>query len=350
MNGVAALAGRRPGRCRVARSTPSTARCPASWHRSWRWPGRASWPASASWRRRLYAVCCAHRRRLPRAGTVRPGPPGPADGRRRDDALAALGRIPPVEPGVRRIAPAAGVAARRRRRRRRPDDLAAASVEVDRAGARPTRAHCSCRCRSSRPRWRRRQRPRSAADVDRRRRADDRTRRARRSRVGVPEARSPDRRSRRADRAGRPGQRRATAHADMSEPTTDDRRDRRACPSCAAPIAAGDVFCESCGATLDPAAAGGRRRRPGDAAAVRRRPPRPVQRPPCPSCGGDDVRGRVLPDVRAQAADVARPLHRGADDVDRPASATRASSTPATRTPWRWPPSASAPCSWSATA
>ncbi|MET0327039.1 MAG: hypothetical protein ABW219_17620, partial [Ilumatobacteraceae bacterium] len=27
------------------------------------------------------------------------------------------------------------------------------------------------------------------------------------------------------------------------------------CPACEQPVAAGDVFCESCGATLDPAAA-----------------------------------------------------------------------------------------------
>ena len=36
---------RRRGGCR--RSTPSTASCPASWPRSWRWRGPASWPTSA---------------------------------------------------------------------------------------------------------------------------------------------------------------------------------------------------------------------------------------------------------------------------------------------------------------
>ncbi len=57
----------------------------------------------------------------------------------------------------------------------------------------------------------------------------------------------------------------------MSEPTTTTTATLEHCPSCAAPVAAGDVFCESCGATLDPAAAvnappSGDAARPADAA------------------------------------------------------------------------------------
>ena len=178
MNGLAALAaGDVPARCR--RSTPSTARCPASWRRSWRWPGPASWPASARSPARLYAVCARTD-----GAYLAPAQFGlarlAAAGGRRDDALAALDRIPPVEPGVRRVAPPAGVAARRRRvgDARRPRR----GVGRGRSGRRSTpreRSGAADR-RSSTPRWPRR---RPTAPQPRRRSsagADDRADAARR--------------------------------------------------------------------------------------------------------------------------------------------------------------------------
>ena len=57
------------------------------------------------------------------------------------------------------------------------------------------------------------------------------------------------------------------------------------CPSCAAPVAAGDVFCESCGTTLDPAAAVAAPS-PGDAGGTAEAADWPVPRPRARSAVG----------------------------------------------------------------
>ena len=207
-----------------------------------------------------------------------------ADGRTAD-ALAALGRIPPVSRAY-------GEARRQRASllvgdgTATPDDLAAASLEVERAGLPPrerTALHVEILEAALATTVRDGDQPSThvvgvtMTEPDVRRGA----------RVGLPVGGAAERRPGRADRVGRPGQHRATAHAHMSEATTSTLE---ACPACGQAIAAGDVFCESCGAELEPTAAV--EAAPDDADLDDTQPVEIADEEPppgaivCPSCGG----------------------------------------------------------------
>ena len=337
MTGVAALGRPTTSPERPPPSTPSTASCPASWRRSWRWPGRASWPA----RRDLAGAPLRGVLARPTAPTSRrpssawPAWPSPTAGR--DDALAALARIPPVSRAY-------GESRRQRASllvgdgTASPDDLAAASVEVDRAGLPPReRTTLQAQILEAALAMRAGRRRRSRGTRSPGCRWPSRTCASRSSAPTGQAARLTDDRDERIA-AGRPGQRRAAPHADMSDGGGDDHD-------------VPDV----------PRAGGGRRRvlrvvrrdaRPGGGRRWREPRSPPNRRPP-PARRRDDgvapapARRAAGPTSTtgsarraAQAPDLARPLHRGTRPTGSPASATRASCATATRTRWRWRQSA----------
>ena len=138
-------------------------------------------------------------------------------------------------------------------------------------------------------------------------------------RAGVPDGGSPDRRPGRAHRAGRPGQRRPAADADVTDGRTTSTctgvRAHRSRPATRSARRAGRAS-RTRSADAVAARRAERRRharrsrgptRPrDDRVADRRRRPIPTSDAGAPSaahCGGDESRRRVLLDVRRQAAD-----------------------------------------------
>ena len=320
----------------------------ASWHRSWRWRGRASWRTSASMATGLYAVCSRTDGAYLAAAQFGLARLAQADGRTAD-ALAALGRIPPVSRAY-------GEARRQRASllvgdgAATPDDLAAASLEVERAGLPPrerTALHVEILEAALATTVHDGDQP-STRVVGR---DDDGAGRARALESAYRSAAEAERRPGRADRVGRPGQHRATAHAHMSEATRrpPSRRARPAArrsppATCSASRAA---------AELDQRPPSKRRLTTPTSTTRSRWRSRATNRRPAPSSACHAA-------VRSSRTGSARPAapssRHGATTSPRlrptwwPASATRASDAAATRTPWRWPSSASEPSSWCATA
>ena len=122
---------------RSRRSTASTGSCPASWRRSWRWPGRARLGGEAEVAAQMYSQCARTD-----AAYVAPAQFGlarlAAAAGRRDEALAAFDRIPPTSRAY-------GDARRQRALLLASsdgsadplDDLAAAADELDQAALDP---------------------------------------------------------------------------------------------------------------------------------------------------------------------------------------------------------------------
>ena len=129
------------------------------------------------------------------------------------------------------------------------------------------------------------------------------------------------------------------------------------CPSCASPVAAGERFCEACGADLG-ASARGRRAAPAPTAAGRPARRRAATAPDgrtaaaVPRVRRRGRRRRLLHAVRGQGRRARATTSPSSRRRGSAACATAASGTPATRTPSRSPPGpsrAAAPCSSSAT-
>ena len=351
---------RRPRR--RARSTPSTARCRASWRRSWRWRSPARPGGEIDVAESLYVACARTD-----ATYIAPAAFGLARIRSgRGDVAGAVRALDLVPVTSRAFTPA-----RRRRagllaesggglpslaaaldEHRQPDDRPGRPVALPgRRAGRGARHRGVARART--PRSPSPGRPASEPDL----------RDGLESAYRDLAAATLDPRG--AGRARRPGERRTPVDAAMTgtagegaaEPRAPrqlpvcsrTRSSRRALPA----RPAGDCPARGASGSRGPRCRPRAARAPGDRRAAGRHRDRSAATPAtCHECGGDDRRRRLLHAVRGEGRAARATTSPSSRRAGWPPSCDRGVRHTATRTPSRWTPGpspAATPCSWSAT-